>query len=522
MGVSRKTRYNARRRRSRSQRFVILAALSLALLASARVYSIVADPELSPAAVATLTALPASQQETPIPTESARVTETAVPGTPTITPTERPPILYYTQAGDTLQALAVRFGVLKSEITSPEPLVENGLFDPGQLLLIPQRLGQTTSDRQVMPDSEIVYSPSTVDFNIQEFVSNAGGYLSTFQEYLGSTGWTSGADIVARVALENSVNPRLLLSLLEYQSHWVYGKPNNLAETDYPMGFVELDKKGLYQQLTWAMQQLSEGYYGWREGRLTDLTYQDGTKLRLAPSLNAGSVALFYFFSRLDNPDLTNNALYGDQGLLAQHTYMFDSPWVRAQTVEPLFPATSVQPELILPFVRNQIWSFSGGPHAAWNAEGARAALDFAPASIENGCVKSNMWAVAAASGLVVRSGNGLVVIDLDGDGYEQTGWVLLYLHIATEGRIPAGTRVNVGDPIGHPSCEGGFATGTHIHIARKFNGEWIMADGPMPFNLSGWIAHAGNNPYEGTLTRDDQTVTACTCGSSETNVERK
>lgn len=523
MAVRRKTRYNAKRRRSHSQRLVILAALALALLGSLRVYSTAADPEISVAVEATLTAMSTpALQETLIPTTVVQATEAALQAPPTITPTERPPILYYTQAGDTLDALSVRFGVQVNEITSPEPLVQKGLFDPGQLLLIPQRLDKTTSDRQVLPDSEVVDSPSAANFDISAFVTNAGGYLSTYQEYLGSTGWTSGSDIVARVALENSINPRLLLSLLEYQSHWIYGKPSNLAEMDYPIGFVELDKKGLYAQLTWAMQQLSEGYYGWREGRLTSLKYQDGTVLRLAPSLNAGTVALQYLFSRMMNPDLTNNALYGDQGLLSQHTYMFDNPWVRAQTVEPLFPATSVQPDLILPFMRNQIWSFSGGPHAAWNAEGARAALDFAPSSMENGCVKSSLWAVAAASGLVVRSDHGVVVIDLDGDGYEQTGWVLLYLHIAAEGRIPAGTPVEVGDPIGHPSCEGGIATGTHIHFARKFNGEWIMADGPMPFNLSGWVAHAGKNPYEGTLTRDGKTVTACTCGSIETNVERK
>ena len=30
--------------------------------------------------------------------------------------------------------------------------------------------------------------------------------------------------------------------------------------------------------------------------------------------------------------------------------------------------------------------------------------------------------------------------LDLDGDGNEETGWVIVYLHIATEGRVPVGT----------------------------------------------------------------------------------
>ncbi len=75
--------------------------------------------------------------------------------------------------------------------------------------------------------------------------------------------------------------------------------------------------------------------------------------------------------------------------------------------------------------------------------------------------------------------------------------------------RIPAGTWVERGDLLGHPSCEGGFSTGTHLHFARKYNGEWIMADGPLPFVLSGWTVHAGEKAYDGTLTRGERTVPA-------------
>lgn len=77
-------------------------------------------------------------------------------------------------------------------------------------------------------------------------------------------------------------------------------------------------------------------------------------------------------------------------------------------------------------------------------------------------------------------------MLDLDGDGDEHTGWVILYLHLGKTEQIQPGMLVKTGDPIGHPSCEGGSATGTHIHIARKYNGEWIPAYGALPFNLEG------------------------------------
>jgi len=123
---------------------------------------------------------------------------------------------------------------------------------------------------------------------------------------------------------------------------------------------------------------------------------------------------------------------------------------------------------------------------------------------------------------LVVRSGNGVVVLDLDGDGREQTGWVILYLHVSNDKRVPVGTWADVGDRLGHPSCEGGMATGTHIHIARKYNGEWMAADGPVSFVLNGWTAYAGEAAYKGTLSRDGETITACTCGSADTVISRK
>lgn len=447
------------------------------------------------------------------------------PSQPIFTPlptrsTPLPPILYYTQAGDTLPAVAVRFGVLPEEITYPEPVPQSGLINAGKLLIIPNRLDQTGPADLLLPDSEIVFSPSALDFDLNGTIRQAGGYLSTYREYL-ADGWKSGGEVIYKVAIENSINPRLLLALLEYQAHWVYGQPANLAEMDYPMGMVNLEKKGLYKQLSWAVQQLSIGYYGWRNGILTEVQFSDGSRVRLAPGLNAGSVALQYLFSRLYPQILWNGVLGGEESFVKLYEKMYGNPWMRAQAVEPLLPVNLTQPELILPFLPGRVWSFTGGPHSAWGPDGARAALDFAPSSVETGCNISDDWATAVASGLVVRTDTGVVVLDLDGDGYEQTGWVILYLHVASKNRVGVGTWVQQGDLIGHPSCEGGTSTGTHIHIARKYNGEWVLADGPLPFVLDGWRAIAGKNPYEGSLVKDGRVVNACTCGSFETRISR-
>lgn len=448
---------------------------------------------------------------TPAPIETQSVTNG---------PTAAPPLLYYTQAGDTLKVLAIRFNVTPEEITSPDPILPISFMKPGQLLIIPNRIGATSPSTLLMPDSEVVYSPSTLDFDIDQYVAKTGGYLSTYKEYL-SNGWNNGAQVVERVAIENSINPRLLLSLLEFQSHWVLGQPLNLQQTTYPMGYIEVNHQGLYKQLSWSVEQLSIGYYGWREGILTELTFKDGSKLRLAPPLNAGTVAVQYYLSTLFDQGKWNTALYTPDGYPALHEKMFGNAWLRAQTVEPLFPPDLEQPKLELPFRPGRTWALTGGPHSAWGPNGALAALDLAPSSEESGCVPSTDYVTAMAPGLVIRSANGAVLVDLDGDGKEQTGWVILYMHIATKDRVTVGTWLNTNDFIGYPSCEGGDATGTHTHIARKYNGEWMLADGPIPFDIGGWIAYAGKNPYEGGLINGNKQAVACTCSSYTSLVSR-
>jgi murein DD-endopeptidase MepM/ murein hydrolase activator NlpD len=181
-----------------------------------------------------------------------------------------------------------------------------------------------------------------------------------------------------------------------------------------------------------------------------------------------------------------------------------------------------IQPQFTLPFEPGVLWSLTGGPHAAWEQESALAALDFAPGMDAPGCLETDAWVVAVAPGLIIRSSGGYVILDLDGDGHESTGWIVLYMHIATKQRVPAGTWVDAGDHIGHPSCEGGMATGTHLHIARKYNGEWVGAGGALPFVLSGWMAHQGEAPYYGWLSKGDKIVTSSKAATYESHIIRQ
>jgi hypothetical protein len=364
----------------------------------------------------------------------------------------------------------------------------------------------------LLPDSELINSPSAAGFDVRAFVDGAGGFLSTYQETVQGER-LSGADIVGRVATESSVNPRFLLALLEYRSGWVYGGPRSGKAEMYPIGFNVAGWEGLYKELVITATHLNMAYYGWRAGTITEMKYTDGSRMHMDPELNLGSATVQHLLAKLYKPEPWKEALYGPDSFVMFYELMFGDSWARAATIEPLFPPGLAQPELELPFQPGERWSLTGGPHESWKTGSPRGALDLAPVTGEPECAVSRAWVTASVPGLVIRSERNAVVIDLDGDGYEQTGWTVLYFHVADKERVQSGTWVKVDDRIGHPSCEGGKVTGTHVHIARKYNGEWIAADGPLPFVLSGWEAYAYEKNYQGELRKGNQAAVASPVG---------
>jgi hypothetical protein len=58
--------------------------------------------------------------------------------------------------------------------------------------------------------------------------------------------------------------------------------------------------------------------------------------------------------------------------------------------------------------------------------------------------------------------------------------------------------------------------------MVRRYNGEWVPADGPLPFVLSGWQAKAGIKAYDGWLIRGSDIIYAKTTGTFETQIQRE
>jgi hypothetical protein len=421
---------------------------------------------------------------------------------------------YISQTGDTLGSVASHFNTSEAEIRGANPQLPDDLttFPHGFPLQVPSYyVPLTGSPFQILPDSEVVNGPTAVDFDIRSEILRRPGFLSEIDSFAyrrQRDAW----NVVDIIALNYSINPRLLLALMEYQTNAlsVPFPPGN--EMTYPMGVEDAGYRGLFWQLIWAAERLSDGYYGWRTGSLTSLELTDGLTMRVDPWQNAGTVAVQNYFAGLYGKEDFDHAV-SPEGFYQSYVDLWGDPFSLEMTH---IPGSLQQPELALPFEEGHVWDFTGGPHPAWGTSLPFGALDFAPPSEESGCVISFDWFTAPASGYIVRSDEATVVLDLDGDGDERTGWVIFFYHVATEGRIEAGIDVQQGDLLGHPSCEGGRATGTHVHLARKYNGEWIPAGGAIPFELGGWITAYGDDAYEGTLTKGSRVVPASSNASAE------
>lgn len=463
---------------------------------------------------------PLAQEPPTVATEDPSIPlPSPTPDAPRPTPSIRTePLTYVVQPGDSLGRIAARFSVGPQSILAANGLGNPNVLSVGQVLTIPpQVVDPPGPSNKILPDSELVYGPASADFEITGFAAQWTSYLVAYSEEVDGR-VRRGPEIVQLVAQRYSVNPRVLLAVLEERSGWVTSSQVPASDRTYPMGYVRAGWEGLFSQLSWAADLLNSGYYLWRAGWNGPFILENGATVIPGSGLNAGTASLQFLFAQWDSGEAWRRRLAPESFPLL-YTSLFGSPFRRG--VEPLVPDDLLQPVFQLPIEDGTTWSFTSGPHAGWGSGAAWAALDFAPPGDALGCVSSLEWVTAVADGLIVRSDYGEVLQDLDGDGFEGTGWVVLYMHVAAGDRVGVGEYVQSGDRIGHPSCEGGISNGTHVHLARRYNGEWIPADGILPFVMDGWVSAGEGTEYDGTMTRGDVVLEACGCRAAGNQISR-
>lgn len=434
-------------------------------------------------------------------------------------------------AGDTLTRIAERYAVSVESLLRANDLPNPNLLEVGQIIALPAPPVDYTPAFHILPDSLLVRSTTAGSFDVDAFINSQGGALRELTTPLTETrfdgsirsGTFSASDIINRVSLEYSVDPRILIAFLEYAAGMLTANELDEETRLFPLRQAEaynrVQRAGLYNQLSWLADRLNQGYYGWKYRGEAILEQPDGSRLFYEPSLNPGTVAIQYALAQLAAVSDWRQAS-SEHGIYLTYQQLFGEPAALAQAT---VPANLQQPELTLPFPRGDRWRFTGGFHGGWGNGSAWAAIDFAPPpnTVPGGsCYTSEYPATAVARGAIARLDEGVVILDLDEDSNEGTGWTILYLHIDHSDMLREGQIVEAGNILGYASCLGGVSNATHLHIARRYNGEWLPADcnrcpagvAAPPFVMSDWkVVGLASQLYQGFLVHqlDNRSVVA-------------
>ena len=439
---------------------------------------------------------------------TTEIVEEHLPNTPRIIAPENYAVFYVMGAGDKFSKIAEEFGGSEDDLRKLNEVDTNDWFYNGSIIRIrPESEGHSGYSFDILPEAELVNSPNSIGFDLSAFVYGFNGFLASYAEDI--TGLDdkvervmTGIEIVDKVSSDYSVNSRLLLALIEYQTTWVTN-PNPPEWTrEKTFGLGNSDCETFYCQLAWAADRMNWGYYSWKQSEISHLRTQDNQLIKIDSNVSAGTVGVQNYFAFYHDFTYWEKAV-ASTGIAQTYRTFFDDPF--SQGIEVAVPMGLTQPQWTLPFEENILWVYTGGPHAGWGNGTNLAALDFAPAG-GTGCYDSDRWVVSVSDGVIVDLDEGLVLVDVDVDGLMQTGWTIQYMHIAEAVEShQIGEVLKQGDRIGHPSCEGGYSTGTHVHVARMFQGEWMDAGGPVPFVLDGWQAYSVYGKYDGYLQKGNQ-----------------
>ncbi|MFL5803562.1 MAG: peptidoglycan DD-metalloendopeptidase family protein [Roseiflexaceae bacterium] len=342
-------------------------------------------------------------------------------------------------------------------------------------------------------DHRFTYEPGFYAPQIQAFLDAQPGPLKQFSFMVGDRRH-SFAEVLTGQSSYYSVNPRVVLALLELQSRTLSTASPSAEQIGWAIGYhgENGNKRGLAAQVRWAVRQILLARHDYPQ--YAPLTYADNSSVPPPPGMSMSEYAVARVLAPTTTPDRLPQLL---QSFLETYTRLFGDPRTPPADWPP--PAG---PFLSWPLEKPaQVTSFfdHGGPFLTHNFRDGvvtywgRQEIDIAFAynghdGWDYAAAPPDM-ALAAADGEVIFAGNAddncathAVVLD-HGNGYRTLYWHLYRVDVAI------GDRVARGQPVGMVG-QSGCATGPHLHFGVQYLGRNIDPYGWCGGTPDPWAQH--------------------------------
>ena len=365
---------------------------------------------------------------------------------------------------------------------------------------------QFQSEQALLSDGQFVWGPNVGNFNIEAFLNSQDSPLAPYAKSIES--W----------ARYYSINPRVVLALLE-SNYDLISNFDPSASPDTIHQLIEKTSADLSLAFYQHMYELGTRRRGGAPlfaQSSQSFKFEDGTLAELTWSPSSASYALAALESkgRLQNPGLSAQALGGIGDFETAFGYFFPE-------TDPLDTSNNLEPEtpppddyFQLPFPLGATWTFSG-VHS-WSGSAAypdRSSLDFSsPWSNYPDAPYKNTVAAAPGDRVILEPNPAITDIPCWVEINHGGGWSTHYYHLVNLGSSgavgPVSSNQLVGG-IGTETCNGGWASGPHVHFALFYNGAPYDLEG---LKFSGWTIHeeplGDNLYYAGSIERDGVILT--------------
>ena len=359
---------------------------------------------------------------------------------------------------------------------------------------------QATLGMELLSNSQFVWGPNVGDFAVEQFLLDSGSPLAPF------------ADIVDSWARYYSINPKVLLTLLEVRDGLITNLPDGISPGEVSIIIEEIGLQAyesFYKHLyTWGDMKSS--------GKIQDLPspsiqLADGNEFEIQGDVTSASFAITGVLgTATDLVGLTRLITSGEpSGFSETFGAMFPE-------TDPLDTSNDIVPDSLppddlfqFPFPLGDSWYFNG-PHN-WAGGGGYpfSSMDF-HTNWGTGPSYPLHYAVGAAPGTGYVFTPNPTFSDLPcwAKIDHTDDWTTYYYHLQNVKPPGDAGAVRSNDPMGSIAeeiCNGGFAYGAHLHFTLLYNGAFVSLEG---VKLSGWTIHVGpdDEPYSsGYIERDGQ-----------------